>query len=222
MSPTQSLSAGSPAFSVSSIVRPQESTFAGESLAPFRRLLTHNLPGPSPIPSAFQNPMVTSHLLQSEMANNTTNSAHYQYRQTDEERLRQELSQRERLHGTTHPDILEALLKLGALLVDQGRYRSAEDMTRKSIQGLQIAGGENSNVEVLDALEQLAEVLYHQGCYSKTENLSRRVFQSRRDSLGVEDLTTHECFLNVGSRLISQGKYAEAEAMHRRALQSYQ
>ncbi len=82
----------------------------------------------------------------------------YQYKQTDEERLREELSRMEILYGTNHSEFLGILSKLGNVLMEQGRYRSAKEVIPTLVEGRRIAN-ENDDVNMLDALELLGRVL---------------------------------------------------------------
>ncbi|KAH7111912.1 hypothetical protein B0J13DRAFT_659465, partial [Dactylonectria estremocensis] len=201
MSVAQSPAVFSPALSVSSIVQPQSSTFVGRSPAPIYRPLPNFLSGSPPTPSAFQDQLDT-----------VADSLQYLYKQTDEERLREELSRAETLFGTSHSKTLDILSKLGEVLMDQGRYKSAEEMVRRLVEGRRSANG-NDGVETLDAMGLLGRVLIWQGFYAKAEKLHRRTFESRRVILGDEHPDTLSSMANLASTFWSQGRWKKAEEL---------
>ena len=82
----------------------------------------------------------------------------YRYKQADEERLREELSRAEILFGISHSKTLGILYKLGDVLMDQGRYKSAEEVIRRLVEGCRIVNG-NDGVNTLSALGRLGQVL---------------------------------------------------------------
>ena len=91
----------SPTLSVSSIIRSQSSTFAGQSPAPTYRPLPSLLLGSLPTPNAFQGqsasvqPYLPGSALPLEIGHPVTGSVWYRYKQADEESLREELSRAE-------------------------------------------------------------------------------------------------------------------------------
>ena len=131
----QSPQISSPASSISSIIRPAISTFTGQSPAPIYQVLPNLLERPTPHPDACleQSRSLQSYFtedpLQIQTGQAPRSSVQYRYRQADEDRLRQELSTLEMLHGNDdRPETLRILSKLGQVLYDQGRYRSAEEL----------------------------------------------------------------------------------------------
>ena len=97
-------------------------------------------------------------------------SVPYRYRQTDEDNLRWELSTLEILHGNNHPETLCILSELGVVLINQGRFRSAEEVIRRLVNSYQNENG-NNDIERLEALELLGEVLRLQGFYLKPKKI---------------------------------------------------
>ncbi|KAF2271084.1 TPR-like protein, partial [Lojkania enalia] len=203
----QSPQAPSPTISVSSVVQLQSSTFVGQSPAPIYRSLPNFAFGAHYTPSALETQLGIE-----------TASLPYRYRQTEEECLRDELSRTETSLGPRHSKTLGLLSELGWVLVDQGRYKSAEEVARHLVDGCRTLSGDD-NVETLQALSLLGQVLCHQGLYVKAEKLHRRALEGKEKVLGPEHSETLISVDNLGVALGSQGRYQEAEAMHRRALE---
>ncbi|KAJ4175793.1 hypothetical protein NW767_015671 [Fusarium falciforme] len=205
MSIAQSPAVFSPALSVWSIAQPQSGTFVGQSPAPIYRPLPSLLSGSPPTPSAFQDQLDTA-----------AGSLQYRYKQTDEERLREELSRAESraetMFGTSHSKTLDILSELGNVLMAQGRYKSAEEMVRRLVEGRRSANG-NDGIKTLDALELLGQVLSRQGFYAQAEELHRRTFESRKVMLGEEHPDTLTSMSNLASTYRSQGRWKEAEEL---------
>jgi Tetratricopeptide repeat len=197
----------SPALSVSSIIRSQSSTFAGQSPAPIYRPLPSLFLGSLPAPSAFQGqsasvqPYLPGSALPLEIGHPATGSVWYRYKQADEERLREELSRTEIVFGISHSETLGILSKLGAVLIVQGRYKSAEEVIRRLVEGRRIVNG-NDDVNTLDALDLLGQVLGRQGLYTKAEKIHQRTLESRKAILGEEDLCTLTSMADLASTFL--------------------
>ncbi|XTI88634.1 hypothetical protein V2W45_1520928 [Cenococcum geophilum] len=143
----------SPALLVSGIVRPQGSTFTRQSPAPIYQPLPNFIPGSPPALNAFQD--------QSELC------------------LREKLSKMETLYGISHSKALYILFKLGNILIDQRRYRSAKGVIYRLVEGRQIINS-NDDVNTLKALELLRQA----------KKLYRKIFKSRRVILEDKHLNT--------------------------------
>lgn len=116
----QSPQMSSPALSISSIVRPQISNFAGQSPALIYRSLPSHFANTYPPASSFHGSL-----------NTIAASTQYRYRQGEEENIRREISSAEISLGALHPETLRRLKDLGHILIGQGRYKSAEEVVRK-------------------------------------------------------------------------------------------
>ncbi|KAF2192654.1 TPR-like protein [Zopfia rhizophila CBS 207.26] len=198
----------SPTPSVSSIVRPQSSDFTGQSPAPTYQSLPSFRPSSSPASNVFQG-----------QSTSVEPFVQYRYKQTDEEHLREELSKVEVLYGMSHPKTLDILSELGNVLIDQGRYRSAEETIRRLVEGRRIANG-NDDVNVLDALELLGRVLGRQGLYTKAEKLHQRTLGSRRAILGDEHSSTLTSMANLALAYWNQGRWKEAEELNLQVMET--
>jgi Flp pilus assembly protein TadD len=196
----------SPALSVSSIVRHQTSAFAGQSPAlthrSLRNLQVHSANSPSTPGSAMNV------------------GAQTRYRGDEEERLRNQIFEAEMSLASSSLGIPDMLYELGGVLVDQGRYKAAEDIIRRLVGGHESdssSGGDNA--ETLKALDLLGRVLDRQGLHVKAERLFRRALQRRKDVLGLRHPDTLASMNNLAHVLGSQGRYTEAESIHRQELE---
>ncbi|OCL06080.1 hypothetical protein AOQ84DRAFT_441071 [Glonium stellatum] len=130
----------SPASSISSIIRPTTSTFVGQSPAPMYQLPSTPSEESMSTPDAFPDRFRSSspHFAGSSPGRQTEQAARnpvqYRYGQADEDRLRLELSTLEIMHQTdSNPQTLQILSELSDILIGQGRYRSAEEIIRRSV-----------------------------------------------------------------------------------------
>ena len=155
--PSLSQSAGmpSPAPSLSSVFVPRSSLFAGQSPALSYRSIT--------VPHALSGPPWSADI-------QATTMIEHRYQEAEEGRLRQELSLHEIQWGNEHPGILDVLADLGTILLNQGRYRSAEETFRKLAADCRAQFGDN-NGRTVNALRWLGEVFRRQGLYDKAEKL---------------------------------------------------
>ena len=132
---TTSQEVSSPAPSDLSILH-GESTFMGQSPAP---VLYQSLSGSiqrtaQPIfgqlfPDQYLPPIQEVDTAEPEPAS-------HRYQQKDEERIREDLRTMDMLHGRSHPGTLNLRLKLSTVLFKQGRYRTAEQEIRKSVDAI--------------------------------------------------------------------------------------
>ncbi|KAJ4305590.1 hypothetical protein N0V90_001121 [Kalmusia sp. IMI 367209] len=202
---TQSPQMPSPALSVSSIVRSQVSVFVGQSPT-----LTHrSLPD-------FQS---SSILALDTFENHMDVDARPRYKEDEEKRLWKQLPTPETPFASSPLKRPDVLYELGIVLLEQGRYRTAEIMTRMLVESResQSSNGED-DAEMLKAWALLGRVLDYQGLYVKAERLHRRVLQGRVRMLGHEHPDTLASMNNLASALDDQGKYGEAEVIARKTL----
>jgi tetratricopeptide (TPR) repeat protein len=200
----------SPALSVSSIVRPQTSAFAGQSPA-----LTYR-----PLPSLHLGFVHDRSISRSAV----DVDAQTQYKADEEERLRDWILTAEMAPLSNPLEISSMLYKLGEVLTDQGRYRAAEDVIRRLVGSRESenGGSDDDDAETLRAWDLLGRVLDYQGLYDKAERLFRRALQGREKVLGQEHPDTLASISNLALVLNRQGKYEEAEAMNRQTLARYE
>ena len=143
------------------------------------------------------------------------------YRQDEEERLRRKISEEETSIGPYSRGLLDKLYDLGGLLIEQGRYKTAEDMIRRLVKNHESQSADSADrLDKPKALNLLGRVLTEQGLYVKAERLYRGTVQEIEKMLGPEHPETLTSVNNPGTVLSSQGKYEEAEAMHQRVLEA--
>ncbi|KAJ5630438.1 uncharacterized protein N7484_010538 [Penicillium longicatenatum] len=108
------------------------------------------------------------------------------------------LEVRDKVLGCEHPDTLASVSNLGLVLNRQGRYEEAERVHRRALEGYEKVLRRDHP----DTLTSVSNLGY--------EKVLRRDHPDTLTSVG-----------NLGLVLDRQGKYEEAEAMHRRALAGY-
>lgn len=205
----------SPALSDLTIVH-SISKFTGQSPAPFYQ------PSPSltqdyiPFCNASREYEDIPHT--SDRRDSIVEPTQYRYRHREEENLRDDVCSMQMLHGLSHPDTLRMLVKLGEVLIDQGRYRSAEEMIREAVNAYKDKEDKNNNKDMLDALGFLGQVLHLQGFYPEAEKVQRRVFECRKKLLGPDDRSTLSSIISVATTLADQGKFDEAATLQREVL----
>jgi hypothetical protein len=189
-------------------VRHQYSAFAGQSPA----LTYRSLP-------SLQLSFVHD---QSISGSATDVGAQTQYKADEEERLRDRILIAEMVPISNPLEISGMLYELGRVLIDQGRYRAAEDVIRRLVGSRESengGSGSDDDAETLRAWDLLGQVLDYQGLYAKAERLFRRALQGREKLLGHEHPDTLTSMNNLAGVLNRQGKYEEAEAMNRQELE---
>jgi tetratricopeptide (TPR) repeat protein len=192
--------------SVSSIVRPQDSVFTGQSPALTYRSLRDLQPILITSPTVFESQMV--------------DNAQPRYRGDEEERLQDQILRAERSFGSSRMENPGTLYALGEVLMEQGRYKAAEDVIRRLVESHESQGGNgDDDADRLNALSLLGLVMSFQGLHVNAKRLFQRTLKGKEKVLGREHPDTLTSLDYLGSVLQGQGKYDEAEAMHRRALE---
>ncbi|KAH7068606.1 Tetratricopeptide repeat-domain-containing protein [Paraphoma chrysanthemicola] len=144
------------------------------------------------------------------------------YNQDEEERLLDQILQLETSPESNAEERAHMLRELARVLIDQGRYRAAEEVARRLTQSYESLlgideGGEEE--EAITAIEILGITLFHQGLYQKAESMYRRVLRARERLLGHEHDDTLFSVKSLGLLLFRDMQYDEAEAILRRALE---
>ncbi|RKL33898.1 hypothetical protein BFJ72_g9680 [Fusarium proliferatum] len=204
----QSPMASSPALSVRGIIQGRGGTFIGQSPAPIYRALPAQLPASDPSTTRPVHPPSTS----------TLAPRQYRYKQADEDRLRSELSVAETLFGSEHVETLHILVMLTHVLLDQGRYKAAEEMIRRAVAGYEktVYG---DDIRTLDALELLGQVLSYQGFYRQASKLLEEVLETKRATLGGEHQSTLFCMALLSNAYLIQGQWDKAALISERMLE---
>ncbi len=87
--------------------------------------------------------------------------------------------------GIDHPDTLNTVNNLAALLGQQGNYAQAEPLYRRSLGGRERVLGKD-HPKTLNSVNNLATMLSDKGDYSQAEPLFRRALEGRGRVLGSE------------------------------------
>uniref|UniRef100_A0A0D2XLU3 Clr5 domain-containing protein n=1 Tax=Fusarium oxysporum (strain Fo5176) TaxID=660025 RepID=A0A0D2XLU3_FUSOF len=142
----------------------------------------------------------------------------YRYRQADEDRLRSELSVAETLFGSEHVETLDILTMLTNVLLQQGRYKSAEEMIRRAVTGYQKTVG-GDDIRTLSALELLGQVLARQGFHRQAAKFLEELLESERVTLGEEHPSTLSCMAELSKVYTDQRRWRKAALLSERVLE---
>ncbi len=125
---------------------------------------------------------------------------------------------RRRELGDEHPDTLNSINSLGALLDGQGNLDEAEPLLREALEISRRELG-NGHPSTLTSINNLGLLLYSQGKLDEAEQLLREGLEVNRRELGNEHLNTLTSINNLGMLLLAQGNRDEAEPLFREALE---
>ncbi|KAL2073541.1 hypothetical protein VTL71DRAFT_10867 [Oculimacula yallundae] len=216
LSPSPNISSPpSPTLSISSIVR-GPSKFRAQSPAPMYEFTS--LPQPSfGTENLFQS--LYGHLVVEMMGSSKEapkwqlekNPIGFRYRQKEEDALWGELDLMNLEFGEHHPEIRNILLSIAYLLMDQGRYKTAEDLIRQVLRTY--SSVDDEGVDKLYTLSRLAQLLDHQGFHQDAMKIFQRIIRSQESLLGSEHpdtlLTKHDMALSF----YKLGNYKQAEKL---------
>src|SRR5262245_42400146 len=106
-------------------------------------------------------------------------------------------------------EMMEVTVSLGQSLYIQGRYREAAEKFREA------NALRNDDADIIN---YLGNALYQAGKYTEAEPHLNRALAIREKALGADHPNTATSFNNLAALYESQGKYAEAEQLYKRAL----
>ncbi|KAK4044690.1 kinesin light chain [Parachaetomium inaequale] len=116
---------------------------------------------------------------------------------------------------------------LGLLYADQGRYKEAEAMYERALEGYEKArckekawGPEHTST--LYTVNNLGNLYAEQGRYKEAEAVYERALEGKEKVWGPEHTSTLDTVNNLGNLYKNQGRHKEAEAMYERALEGYE
>ncbi|WZH43997.1 Kinesin light chain 2 [Fusarium acuminatum] len=195
--------APSPTPSLWTVAQSRTGVFSGQSPAPIHQPLpTNMLLSHDPAPNAFfpnqVDPVLTTR--------------RYRYMEADEERLREELFVTETTHGASDHQTLGMLYDLAGVLMDQGRYKSAEEVIRRALNGYRNPCRHQS-VQWLEAMDCLGNVLYLQGLYPQALQLQQRILQWKKAILREDHLSTLISMIQLSGTYTEQKQLEEAEML---------
>lgn len=127
---------------------------------------------------------------------------------------------RAELSFTTSFSVRSRLLKdLGWLLYHQGRYKAAEDVVRRLVEGFRNNGGRlENNEDMRHALDLLSDTFASQGLYEQAEGVCQSLLRVRKKILGSEHAETLRNMTMLGHVLVVAERYTEAEKIIKAAL----
>jgi len=108
------------------------------------------------------------------------------------------------------------LQNIGNALYNQGKYKAAEEIYRRAVEGREKVLGKE-HTQTLDSVIDLGDALYRQGKDEAAEEIYRRAVEGRKKVLGKEHTQTLNSVNDLGHALYSQDKYEAAEEIYRRA-----
>ena len=123
--------------------------------------------------------------------------------------------------GTTHVDTLSSAATLAMMLIDLGKYQTAEKMHREILEQRKSALG-LEHEDTLRSMDALGDVLYRQGNEEAAKQLYQQALAWKERSLGPRHLETLYSKYKLALVLHEQGNYNAAEQFHRQALQGQQ
>jgi tetratricopeptide (TPR) repeat protein len=108
--------------------------------------------------------------------------------------------------------------RLGILYADQGRYKEAEVMYKRALEGNEKSWGPE-HTSMLDIFNNLGRLYQNQGQYKEAEVIYKRAIEGYEKVVGPEHTSTLKIVNNLGIVYANQRRYKEAEAMFERALE---
>ena len=130
--------------------------------------------------------------------------------------IRRALEAREERLGLDHPHTLKSLSLLASLLHHQGRYGEAEVIHCQVLKERERMFGPD-HPDTLSCLRSIAVSQYRQG-KEEAETTCQWAVERMVKVLGPGHISTAAAFSTLAAGFHAQGKYAEAEELHRRVL----
>ncbi|KIL85095.1 hypothetical protein FAVG1_11524 [Fusarium avenaceum] len=209
MAMAPSLVAPSPTPSLWTAVQSLTGVFSGQSPAPIHQPLPINMLLPN---YPVSNPSFPAQL------DSALGTRRHRYREIDEEQLREELSIAETLHGAGDHQTLGISCILAGVLMDQGRYKSAEEVIRRGLNDFR-GPSRHQSVQWLEAMDRLGRILFLQGLYPQALQLQQRILQSKKTIFGESHRSTLVTMLNLSATYTDQQELEKAEMLVTQAIE---
>jgi tetratricopeptide (TPR) repeat protein len=129
----------------------------------------------------------------------------------------QALKQMEAQLGAAHPETLKSRDNLATAYLAAGRTEEAIRLHEQTLKQFEVKLGPN-HPDTLGTRNNLAHAYERAGTFSKAESLYRVVLEQKRKSFGTEHPITARQTVFLGSNLLHQHKYVEAEPLLRDGL----
>lgn len=180
-------------------------------------------PNPAPIHQPLPTNMLLSHYptqnaVFPDQLDSVLRSRHHRYRQIDEERLREELSVAETSYGSSDTRTFSILCDLADVLIQQGRYKSGEEVIRRVTDGYGDPSRHQS-VQWLKAMDLLGGVPYLQGLYPQALQLQQRILQSKKAILQKDHPSTLPSMVSLSMTYTAQKKLENDEMLAAQAVE---
>jgi tetratricopeptide (TPR) repeat protein len=124
----------------------------------------------------------------------------------------------ENLLGEENFDTLANLTNSALMLQDQGKYKEAEEMSRRVLNGKERVLGKG-HLETLISVTNLGVVLRSQGKYAEAEAMHRQALQGLESKVGKQHPVTMTCLGRLALVLQDECKHREAEALNQQVLE---
>ncbi|KAH8645453.1 hypothetical protein BX600DRAFT_444453 [Xylariales sp. PMI_506] len=135
----------------------------------------------------------------------------FRYRLQDETNLRQRISTIDLIHGRDHPDVFSELVQLSQILLEQGRYRSAEDAIRRATAGLKDCHGDY-HIATAEAYKQLGHILSEQADILNATKVLTKSLGLLLALVGRAHPTSLDNIVKLAIVKRRQNRFVEAEA----------
>lgn len=119
--------------------------------------------------------------------------------------------------GRDHPQTMELVIDLGAVLQQGGQYEKAERINREVLTDLDRVLGRD-HAYTLIARSNLAQVLFDRGRYEEAEQMYRAVVTAQTRTIGPDHEQTITTRHNLSFVLAARGRLIEAEEVTRAVL----
>ncbi|KAH6881067.1 hypothetical protein B0T10DRAFT_609259 [Thelonectria olida] len=116
---------------------------------------------------------------------------------------------------------ITSLHMLGILYKDQGKFKEAEEMYERALEGYKKTLGPD-HTSTLDTVNNLGLLYSDQGKFKEAEEMYERALEGYETALGRDHTSTLNTVGNLGLLYSDQGKFEEAEEMYERALEGYE
>ncbi|KAH7124926.1 hypothetical protein B0J13DRAFT_628227 [Dactylonectria estremocensis] len=113
--------------------------------------------------------------------------------------------------------VINSLHMLGMLYLDQGKFKEAEEMYERALEGYEKALGPD-HTSTLNTVNNLGNLYNVQGKFKEAEEMYERALEGYEKALGPDHTSTLSTVNNLGLLYSDQGKFKEAEEMYKRAL----
>ncbi|KAH7109735.1 hypothetical protein B0J13DRAFT_516870 [Dactylonectria estremocensis] len=117
--------------------------------------------------------------------------------------------------------VMFSLHRLGVLCSNQDKFKEAEEMYGRALEGYEKALGPHY-ISTLDTVNNLGSLYSDQGKFKEAEEMYERALEGYEKALGPHHTSTLNTVNNLGNLYSEQGKFKEAEEMYERALHGFQ